>query len=359
MSMPDVPENRSSRMAQITRRYFVQTAAGALTLAVGGRLVWDYFWGSEPASVFISSQPDYGMGMADNIRQGLQELGIAPDWVRGKSIMLKPNLVEPNISAPHINTHPALVRSVAEVFRGWGAQEVFVAEGAGHCRDTNWVLEQSGFDAMLEEAHIPFFDLNYDNVFVVDNKLRKSSMRELYLPQSLRRADIIVSIPKMKTHHWMGATLSMKNMFGILPGMAYGWPKNVLHQIGIPESILDINSAVKPHLAIVDGILGMEGDGPIMGNPKRSGVIVMGRSFAAVDATCARLMGIDPQKIPYLAKSQGLFGPIQERFIEQRGEQIARLMQQYKLPPGDILASIDYGDKGPHNKMRCAPNMRC
>ena len=74
-------------------------------------------------------------------------------------------------------------------------------------------------------------------------------------------------MPKLKTHHWAGVTLSLKNFFGCMPGRVYGWPKNVLHVRGIPESILDINAAVRPHLAIVDGIVGMEGDGPIMGDP--------------------------------------------------------------------------------------------
>ena len=86
----------------------------------------------------------------------------------------------------------------------------------------------------------------------------------------------------------------MKNLFGVMPGIVYGWPKNVLHYAGIGPSILDINAAVRPHLAIVDGIIGMEGDGPIMGTPRRPGVLVMGTNLPAVDATCARLMGIDP-----------------------------------------------------------------
>ena len=88
------------------------------------------------------------------------------------------------------------------------------------------------------------------------------------LPASLKRADLVVSLPKMKTHHWAGVTLAMKNLFGVMPGVAYGWPKNVLHHAGIPGSILDINAAVRPALAIVDGIVGMEGDGPIMGTPR-------------------------------------------------------------------------------------------
>ena len=85
----------------------------------------------------------------------------------------------------------------------------------------------------------------------------------------------------------------MKNLFGVMPGIVYGWPKNVLHFSGIPNSILDINATVRPTLAIVDGIVGMDGDGPIMGNPKPVGAVVMGSNFAAVDATCVRFDGIE------------------------------------------------------------------
>jgi hypothetical protein len=79
----------------------------------------------------------------------------------------------------------------------------------------------------------------------------------------------------------------MKNLFGLMPGTVYGWPKNVLHMAGIESSILDIVATVRPHLAIVDGIVGMEGDGPILGDPRAAGVLVMGTSFPAVDATAA------------------------------------------------------------------------
>jgi uncharacterized protein (DUF362 family) len=135
----------------------------------------------------------------------------------------------------------------------------------------------------------------------------------------------------MKLHHWAGATLSMKNLFGIMPGKFYGWPKNSLHLAGIHESILDINASIKPYLAIVDGIVGMEGDGPIMGTAKEANVLVMGRNFPAVDATCARIMGINPKKIPYLNRASGLLGPVEEEEIEQRGDVIQAVRTNFQL----------------------------
>ncbi len=239
-----------------------------------------------------------------------------------------------------MNTHPTVVRAAAEVFRAWGADRVLVGEGPGHCRDTQLVLEQSGLCKVLAESRLDFVNLNHDEVVVVPNRLGRTSLPHLALPATVEQVDWIVSLPKMKTHHWAGVTLSMKNLFGLMPGLFYGWPKNVLHHAGIVGSILDINAAVMPHLAIVDGIIGMEGDGPIMGTPRNAGVLVMGTNFPAVDATCARLMKIEPARVQYLAEASGRLGPIAEGHIEQRGESIAALAQPFRLLDHPAFASL-------------------
>ena len=110
----------------------------------------------------------------------------------------------------------------------------------------------------------------------------------------MAEADLIVSLPKMKTHHWVGVTAAMKNLYGTIPGCKYGWPKNVLHYSGIPETVFDINASLPRTIAIVDGIDCMEGDGPIMGTLKRMGLVIVGTYPAAVDATVCRLMEVDP-----------------------------------------------------------------
>jgi uncharacterized protein (DUF362 family) len=88
---------------------------------------------------------------------------------------------------------------------------------------------------------------------------------------------------------------------------------------------------VKPHFAIVDGIVGMEGDGPIMGDPVQANVMVMGTNLAAVDASCARIMGISPYKVPHLRFASGRIGSINEASIEQRGENIYAVRKDFKL----------------------------
>lgn len=144
-------------------------------------------------------------------------------------------------------------------------------------------------------------------------------------------ADLVVSMPRMKTHHWAGVTLSMKNMFGVVPGNCYGWPKNVLHWAGISRSILDINSTVRPGFAIVDGIVGMEGNGPTQGTPKPCGVLVMGDDPVAVDSTCTRIMGLIPERIEYLAQAGLLLGHVREEKIQQIGERIEQVRTPFEV----------------------------
>ena len=120
-------------------------------------------------------------------------------------------------------------------------------------------------------------------------------------------------------------------MFGIVPGSCYGWPKNVLHWAGIDSAILDINAAVRPDFAIVDGIVGMQGNGPLQGEPKNSGVLILGDDPVAVDATCCRVMGLLPAKVKYLAQAGSLLGHIQQEKIEQLGESIASVRTPFSV----------------------------
>jgi uncharacterized protein (DUF362 family) len=317
---------------KISRREFLFTLlAGTL---IGLPLMW--FIGSrrrreQPTETFISCTPDYTHDMTTSIVAGLKELNVRPEEIRGKRILLKPNLVETLTGADHITTHPAVIMAAAEAFLRMGAADVIVAEGPGHCRDTFRVLEESGLAQALHEASIPFVDLNQDDCLRTANAGSKTRLRHFMLPATLHQVDWLVSMPKLKTHHWAGVSLAMKNLFGVMPGIYYGWPKNVLHHLGIEGCVYDINATLRPHFAIVDGIVGMEGDGPIMGTPKKTGVIVMGRNLPAVDATCARIMGVNPDRVRYLAAASDRLGTIGEEKIAQRGAKITSVQRPFQL----------------------------
>src|SRR5262249_24078300 len=113
-------------------------------------------------------------------------------------------------------------------------------------------------------------------------------------------------------------------------GICYGWPKNELHWRGIENSIVDIALTRTPDLAIVDGIVGMEGDGPLNGTAKPLGALVMGTDLVAVDATCCRLMKLDPERMGYLILGhQKRLGHLRAAEIEQAGETIESLAQPF------------------------------
>jgi uncharacterized protein (DUF362 family) len=214
-----------------------------------------------------------------------------------------------------------------------GAKSVVVGEGPGHQRDTFLVLAESGLETELQSRRIRFVDLNRDEIRQVPLHAAFTGLDRLWLPRTVLTSDIIVSMPKVKTHHWAGVTLSMKNLFGVVPGVAYGWPKNVLHCKGIDRSILDINAAVPPHFVIADGIIGMEGNGPLHGSPRSLGRLVLADDPVAADFVCTRLMGLNPLRVNYLAQAAEFLGNGAPDRIVQLGEPLLVPQQPFALLP--------------------------
>jgi uncharacterized protein (DUF362 family) len=263
------------------------------------------------------------------VLDGLQLM--APS-VKGRRVLLKPNLVEYSPSAP-INTHPVLIAAVVDAFYKLGAASVVVAEGPGHIRDTDLLLQESGLGAQLDLLKsASFVDLNFDSVTRVVPGTGLTGLEELWLPTAVQSAEVVVSMPKIKTHHWAGVTLSLKNSFGILPGSIYGWPKNVLHWQGIDNSIVELAVSVPIHFVIADGIEAMEGNGPLHGPMRRLGCLVIADDPVAADATCCRLMGIDPTRVRHIQMASPL-GNVDTNQIEQRGEPAGSVAQQFELMP--------------------------
>jgi uncharacterized protein (DUF362 family) len=315
----------------MTRRKFAVLAGAAAAGAYGGVKLQkvekpaklpDGPAGQSPVAIVRARL--YSDDLASRMLEGIRQCGLD---VRGKRVLLKPNLVEFD-PATVINTNAAVIAAAVEVFTRLGAAEVKIGEGPGHRRDTLDMADDARYRATIPAFERIFTDLNRDDVSAVKGFAGEP---EFYFPNTVLGADLIVSLAKMKTHHWAGATLSMKNFFGVVPGSVYGWPKNQLHYFGIPESIVALNRQFgEKSFAIVDGIVGMEGNGPIQGTPKPVGVLVMGSDLVAVDATCCRVMGIDPEKVNYLRMAASL-GHVHPGRIEQRGETIASVQTSFAL----------------------------
>jgi uncharacterized protein (DUF362 family) len=285
-----------------------------------------------PSLVHIARVTDYNAGLAA-ILQRQYETYRAKVPLAGRRVVLKPNIVEYHRDKV-INTHPHVIAAAIELCRREGAAEVVVAEGPGHCRNVEHLVTASGLGDVLRHYGVAFIDLNHDEPVKTLNLGRLTGLDYLYFSQTVATADVLISLAKLKTHHWAGATLSLKNLFGTLPGTCYGWPKNELHWRGLENSIVDIALTRTPDLAIVDGIIGMEGDGPLNGTPKPLGALIMGTDPLAVDATCCRLMKLEPEKVGYLILGyRKKLGLLREQEIQQIGESIDQLAQPFETLP--------------------------
>ena len=330
-------------MSMTRKQLLVRGGAAAAWIGAGGVLLADRLGAfdgpppfdrgvypkPDPSAVAVLSAQSYDGDLEGLVLEGLR---LVRADLRRRSVVLKPNLVE-FFHHSSVNTDPRVVVAAANAFRRLGASSVVVAEGPGHRRDTEAVVVASGLREAVEDAGVAFVDLNQAAVVRTPLHSRYTGLDELWVPRVLRDADVVVSMPKLKTHHWTGVTLSLKNCFGCMPGRVYGWPKDVFHIHGIENSILDIYAAVRPSLAIVDGIVGMEGDGPIMGDAVNSGVIVVSRDGVAADVTASRLMGMDPEKVDYLMEAGRFLGQARSELIEQRGEDPEKLATRFRPAP--------------------------
>ncbi len=315
------------RRTFLTRSAGFGIALGAATVA-GAKLLSDAGGPPEPwdpsafrppgtARVAVLKAGTYDEGLEQIVLDGLRLIGADVGRAR---VLLKPNLVEFD-AGTSINTDPRLVAATVLALRRAGASEVVVGEGSGHRHDTQYVVARSGLLGALQAVDAPFIDLNTDAIVAQRLRSRFTQLGQLWLPRSVAGADVVISMPKMKTHHWAGVTLSLKNCFGCVPGRVYGWPKNALHWAGLDGAIVDVAAAVRPDYAIVDGIVGMEGNGPISGTPVDSSVLVFGNDPVATDTVAARVMGFDPAKIAYLANAARFLGQGDPERILTEGEE--------------------------------------
>jgi len=320
----------------VDRRRFLGSAAG---MAATAGVAADWLWPKHSVSyrrprsfVAILNAAEYSEKIETLLMDGLRLFRLN---LLGKTVLLKPNLVE-DLPGP-VNTNSALIGAAARCFLRLGATRIVIGEGPGHQRDTELVVQVAGLKPHLADRRIEFVDLNRDELAKVKLKANYSGLGELWLPRSVLDSDFVVSMPKVKTHHWAGVTLSLKNMFGIVPGMKYGWPKNLLHWHGIHESILDICATVPIHFVIADGITAMEGNGPLQGTARELRKIVLADDPVAADATCARLMGFDPLRVQHLSEGGRFLGNL-------RADRITMLAERAEVPicPFAVLPDFHY-----------------
>ena len=240
-----------------------------------------------------------------------------------KKVLVKVNFICDKTWDSGATTDPIVAEAIIKKVADLGL-EVFVVESDAMMTNADKASVKTGMTDMCERNGVKFVNLRHlkDKVKLVVPE--GEALKTVTVPR-LAVESAVVSAAKLKTHMATTVTLGLKNMFGLLPDKF----KGKYHAMGISNVIVDVNAAIKPVLTVVDGFVGMEGHGPVDGDPVRMDLIVAGKDVVAVDATCCRVMDFDPHKIKHVQRSfeRGL-GQIDD--VDVVGERIEDVRRVFK-----------------------------
>ena len=252
--------------------------------------------------IYLADCPDYDVG---HVRQAIYETVIEPgllDFLHGnEKIGLKVNLVSAMHPDKAATTNPIIVKVIAEELIKRGCQ-VIVGDSPGNLYTEN-VLKNVYNETMMTIVEDVGAKLN-DNFATEVVKVEGKIVKNLDTTSWLRQVDYIINICKLKSHGMMGLSCSVKNMFGSVPGITkptyhYKYPS---HE-DFADMIVDINEYYKPVLNIVDAVIGMEGNGPTQGKPRKIGLILASKNPYNLDIICGKIIGVNLQEIPTIVSS--------------------------------------------------------
>ncbi len=297
-----------------------------------------------PSTVSLVRCDEYELErVSQAVRQAVDLLGGMGAFVQpGQKVLLKPNLVRSLEPEQAATTHPTIVAAVARLVQEAGGSAL-IAESPGGpysagvlrglYRKTGmaWAAEQSGAE------------LNYNTDGAQVPHPNAHVLHRLDVIQPLLEADLVINLPKLKTHNLTTLTLGVKNLFGLVPGtLKISYHAKLVEKERFAQGLLDILTFVHPNLTIMDAIVGMEGDGPSGGDPRPLGAILASADCLALDVACAALVGMAPQDVltTRLAVGRGLStGRIED--LEIVGERLADLaVDDFR---GGIEAPMDPG----------------
>jgi uncharacterized protein (DUF362 family) len=276
----------------------------------------------------------------NNLRKAIALIGgINSRLLKNDSVLIKPNILSDLDFKTGATTNPYLIEAIIDLLREFGIKKITIAEGSIVGKNTDISFKKCGIDKLAERKKVRLVDLKKDE-FIPLGIAGGKILKILKLPRSFIDSDFVINIPVIKTHDSFPATLGLKNMKGIIRES----DKRRFHLLGLAQCIVDLNRIAIPHLAILDGIVGMEGIGPLSGEPADLGVLIASYDTVAADAIASRVMGIDPYSIKYLrlAEEQGL-GSLDEKEIEVRGEKIKDVYKRFKLAEADLDRFKKYG----------------
>jgi uncharacterized protein (DUF362 family) len=290
-------------------------------------------------------------------KRGLEKFSL-PD-LKGRKVLIKPNAARLASPGDGVTTHPQVVAATIDHLKERGVRRIAIGESCIFGVSAKEAFQATGLKEISEEKKIELLDLDQGNPMEITIP-RGKVVKRIKVPAMLKEFDFIISIPVMKTHMHTQVTLSIKNMKGLL------WRKEKarFHQLRCDQKItrghkeLDIAisemaSVLSPHLAIIDGTVGMEGMGPAYGQVKKMGIILVGNNALSTDAVAARLMGFSPEVIPHLrlAAEKGL-GEIDPQKISVEPKDYSKWVMPFEPPPSKL--SIPFPHIIVHDEGSCS-----
>ncbi len=247
----------------------------------------------------------------DEIKQVLQRCfsligGLEKFIEKGKSICIKPNILMPSSPGQAIITHPVFIEAVVELIleRTGEPENIVVADSFSPVvpftkKGIDKVYKETGIDEISKRTGCR---LNYSTEYTTLSNPKGKFLKKIEVIQSVIESDIIINLPKFKTHGLTGITGAVKNMFGVVPGFTkVGYHLRFEDLIDFAGMLLDLVGLVKPALNIMDGILGLEGDGPgRSGTPRKIGLVVVSDDAMAMDMVIGKLSGLAEELNPFL-----------------------------------------------------------
>jgi len=254
--------------------------------------------------------------------------------IRGKRIILKPNMVVVNV--PLCATHPDALRGVLDFLKPITKQRITIAESTLSKEGSFKGFENYGYLPLEKEYGVTFVDLNkepYTMAWILSKSHHPLGIR--LISAYLDPNNYFISVTRLKTHDTVVATLTAKNMFMSAPINDYTKSDKPLMHQGIKEinwNLFQVAQKVRPQLAVLDGVEGMQGNGPIRGVPAQHGVALAGTDFIAVDRIGAELMGVDFADIGYLTYcAQAGYGQGDRAKIRVIGEEVPKHVMKYQM----------------------------
>jgi uncharacterized protein (DUF362 family) len=237
-------------------------------------------------------------------------------------VLIKVNFITTKTWDTGATTDPIVVEAIIKKLADLPVK-VYVVESDATITNADKAFEVTGMKDMCNRNGVEWLNLRHIKEKITLKVPNGEALKSITVPRLVTESAVI-SAAKLKTHANTRVTLGMKNMFGLLPDKF----KGKYHMKGISKVIVDINTVLHPALTVIDGFVGMEGNGPVNGTPVQMNLIIAGTDAVATDATAARIMGFNPYEIAHIRKAheKGL-GKSEAQIL---GETLETVTKQFK-----------------------------